>query len=94
MELESLLKQYLNVIERVMQVDPQLWALSLGSVLLNAVLIVLGTSFFDQMQADKEQIGDLELKMLKLEHEATKVSELASDLDNHREALAIMTDVQ
>ena len=37
-----------------MRVDPQLWALNLGSVLLNAVLIVLGTAFLDQMQADKE----------------------------------------
>ena len=32
--------------------------------------------------------------MLKLEHEATKVSELASDLDDHRDALAIMSEVQ
>ena len=42
----------LDVIAQLMQVDPQLWALSVGSIFLNAVLIIIGSAFLDQMRSD------------------------------------------
>ena len=83
-----------SVIVQAAQKSPQLWALGLGTLLFNGIVLTLGNAYLAKTLAAEEEIRDLKARIAELE-EGDTVEGLAhrlADVESKTDDLEIKTN--